>query len=61
MNDRIDQPARKPIRCPTCGHIVPCVFHHVAIDCEADMTEAQIRMLIKDAEDQERMEASCGR
>lgn len=51
----------RPVRCPQCGHIVPYFFYHVDIDCEHDMTEAQIARLVQDAEDKARMDASCGR
>jgi hypothetical protein len=39
-------------RCPTCGHPVPSIFHHIGIDCEHDMTAEQIAQRLLDAEDQ---------
>ncbi len=33
-------------RCPTCGHPVHTVFEHIAIDCNSDMTAAQIAKLL---------------
>lgn len=49
------------VRCPTCGHRVQMVFDHIGIECEHDMTEEQIALLIRQADDQEKMDASCGR
>ena len=37
-------------RCPTCGHKVESIFDHVHIECEADMTDAEIARLIQDAD-----------
>lgn len=33
-------------QCPNCGHPVPDIFHHVAIDCEHDMTPEEIDALL---------------
>lgn len=33
-------------RCPTCGHKVQSIFDHLDIECEHDMTEAEIKHLL---------------
>lgn len=38
-------------RCPTCGHPVESIFDHLGIECEHDMTEAEIAKLIEEADD----------
>lgn len=48
MSATTDEPGHHPRRfqCPVCGHFVDGYFDHIAIDCEHDMTGAEIAALL---------------